>query len=161
MLPEVEGVRWLVDGVPTEAGSYSVQPVTEDTTVTITPEALEGWLDRALEDEEWAFESVLSGALGRDSESEGRKEAREAAWDEAQEAAYQAVGITVDGKERYYQGQRINVFLDIRADRSFYTLDVDPAGTVDVKVLRGEDGEIAGAAYMTDAEIAELFGQDR
>lgn len=124
-------------------------------------EALEGWLDRALEDEEWAFESVLSGALGRDSESEGRKEAREAAWDEAQEAAYQAVGITVDGKERYYQGQRINVFLDIRADRSFYTLDVDPAGTVDVKVLRGEDGEIAGAAYMTDAEIAELFGQDR
>lgn len=44
MLPEVEGVRWLVDGVPTEAGSYSVQPVTETTTVTITPEALDGYL---------------------------------------------------------------------------------------------------------------------
>lgn len=43
MLPEVEGVRWLVDGVETPPGSYSVQPVTEDTTVTITPEALDGY----------------------------------------------------------------------------------------------------------------------
>ena len=43
MLPEVEGVRWLVDGVETAAGSYSVQPVTESTTVTITPEPLDGY----------------------------------------------------------------------------------------------------------------------
>ena len=43
ILPEVEGVRWIVDGTEQPAGSYSVQPVTEDTTVTIIPEALEGY----------------------------------------------------------------------------------------------------------------------
>lgn len=43
MLPEVEGVRWLVDGTETAPGTYSVQPVTETTTVTIIPEALDGW----------------------------------------------------------------------------------------------------------------------
>lgn len=43
MLPAVEGVRWMVNGVETAPGSYSVQPVTETTTVTIVPEALNGY----------------------------------------------------------------------------------------------------------------------
>ena len=43
MLPEVTGVRWLVNGEETPPGSYSVQPVTEETTVTILPEALAGY----------------------------------------------------------------------------------------------------------------------
>lgn len=42
-LPEVPGVRWLVNGEETPPGSYSVQPVTEETTVTILPEALAGY----------------------------------------------------------------------------------------------------------------------
>ena len=42
-LPEVPGVRWLVNGEETAPGSYSVQPVTEETTVTILPEALAGY----------------------------------------------------------------------------------------------------------------------
>lgn len=44
MLPEVPGVRWLVNGEETPAGSYAVQPVTEETTVTIVPEALAGYV---------------------------------------------------------------------------------------------------------------------
>lgn len=44
MLPEVPGVRWLVNGEETPPGSYSVQPVTEETTVTILPEALAGYV---------------------------------------------------------------------------------------------------------------------
>ena len=43
MLPDVPGVRWLVNGEETPPGSYSVQPVTEETTVTIIPEALAGY----------------------------------------------------------------------------------------------------------------------
>ena len=43
MLPEVPGVRWLVNGEETPPGTYSVQPVTEETTVTILPEALAGY----------------------------------------------------------------------------------------------------------------------
>src|SRR5699024_8578662 len=42
-LPEVPGVRWLVNGEETPPGSYSVQPVTEETTITIVPEPLAGY----------------------------------------------------------------------------------------------------------------------
>lgn len=43
-LPDAPGVRWLVNGEETPPGSYSVQPVTEETTVTIIPEALAGYV---------------------------------------------------------------------------------------------------------------------
>src|SRR5699024_5964599 len=42
-LPEHPGVRRLANGEETAPGSYSVQPVTEETTVTILPEALAGY----------------------------------------------------------------------------------------------------------------------
>ena len=44
MLPPAEGVVWTVDGVDTEPGTYSVQPVTEPTTVTILPRPAEGYV---------------------------------------------------------------------------------------------------------------------
>ena len=44
MLPEVEGVIWTVDGVEKVPGSYSVEPVTETTTVTILPTADVGYV---------------------------------------------------------------------------------------------------------------------
>ena len=66
--------------------------------------------------------------------------------------------MTVDGKNYYYKGQLVNVFLDMRANKSFYTLDMNPMGTVNVKILRNADDKITGAAYMTEAELAELFG---
>ena len=43
-------------------------------------------------------------------------------------------------------------------NRSFYTLDMNPAGTVNIKIIRSADGQITGVAYMTEAEVAELFG---
>ena len=43
MLPEVEGVIWTVDDVEQVPGSYSVEPVTETTTVTILPTTDEGY----------------------------------------------------------------------------------------------------------------------
>lgn len=128
-------------------------------TMHMSEEMLEAWLDRALEDEKWAFQSVLFNALDRDGEFDELKEKREKEWEEAQRAEYQAAGVTIEGKHRYYQGQLVNIFLDIRANGSFYTLDMNPAGTVNIKIVRGEDGKIEGAAYMTDAEIAELFDQ--
>lgn len=34
---------------------------------------------------------------------------------------------------------------------------MNPAGTVNVKIIRGENGQITGAAYMTEEEVKELF----
>ena len=58
----------------------------------------------------------------------------------------------------YYQGQLVNIFLDIRKEGSFYTLNMNPEGTVNIKITRDANGNITGAAYMTEAEVAELFG---
>lgn len=85
------------------------------------------------------------------------KEENEKKWDEAQEAEYQAVGVTIDGKNYYYQGQLVNIFLDIRPNKSFYTLDMNPLGTVNIKIIRDADNKITGAAYMTEAEVTKLL----
>ncbi len=95
--------------------------------------------------------------LGRDEASDELEEKREKKWEEAQTTEYAAAGVTMDGKDYYYQGQLVNIFLDIRADRSFYTLDLNPAGTVNIKIIRDADNKILDVAYMTEAEAAELL----
>lgn len=123
-------------------------------------DTLEAWLDRALEDEAWPFQSVLFHALDLEDEFDGLEEKREKEWEEAQRAEYGAAGVTLDGKNYYYQGQLVDIFLDMRANKSFYTLDMNPKGTVNIKIVRNENNEITGVAYMTEAEIADLFGEN-
>ncbi len=121
----------------------------------IDKDALEGWLNKAAGEKEFGFESVLLTALDRDWE----KEALEEELDRRLNEEYESFGITRNGKLRYYQGQLINIFLDMQQNRSFYTLDMNPDGTVNIKVLRGEDGRIYQVVYMTDAEAEELLGE--
>lgn len=122
---------------------------------TMDKGTLEGWLDQALADQKLNFQSMLYDKLDMDEEWDEVEKALE----EEQLAQYRAVGVTKNGKNYYYKGQLVNIFLDIhRPNQSFYTLSMNPAGTVNVKIIRAEDGRITGAAYMTEAEIEELFG---
>lgn len=114
---------------------------------------LELWLDRTLEDDRWNFQSMLFDKLDMADE----KDAQEKVWAEQQMAEYQAAGVTMDGKNYYYKGQLVDVFLDIRANQSFYTLDTNPSGTVNIKITRDADDKITGVAYMTEAEVTELL----
>lgn len=118
-------------------------------------EMLEGWLDRALKDEKWTFQSMLYDKLGREEE----KDALEEEWAKKQTEAYRAVGVTQSGKRYYYKGELVNIFLDIHMpNQSYYTLSMNPAGTVNIRIIREQDGQITGVAYMTEAEVKELFG---
>lgn len=99
---------------------------------------------------------MLFDKLNMDDE----KDAKEKEWDEQQLAEYRAAGVTKDGKKYYYQGQLVNIFLDIRSDGSFYTLDMNAAGTINIKIIRNTDNKITGVAYMTDEEVVELLGDD-
>ena len=118
---------------------------------------LELWLDRALEDGMWDFQSMLFDKLNKSDEFDELKDEKEKEWEAAQKAEYQAAGVTMDGKDYYYQGQLVNIFLDIRADKSFYTLNMNPTGTVNIKITRNADNKITSVAYMTEAEAAELL----
>ena len=120
-------------------------------------QTLEGWLDKALEDGNWSFQSMLYDELNRGDEFDELEDKREKEWEEAQTAEYQSVGVTMDGKKYYYQGQLVNIFLDIRPDKSFYTLDLNPEGVVNIKIIRNENNRITGAAYMTNEEVTELL----
>ena len=123
----------------------------------MSEEALDKWLSKALEDEKWSFQSMLFNALNREDEFDELKEEWEKEWKEAQAAEYRAVGVTMDGKNYYYQGQLVDIFLDIRPGKAFWTLNMNPAGTVNIKIIRDGDNQITGADYMTDAEVAELL----
>ena len=84
---------------------------------------------------------------------------QEKALAEEQRKAYEAVGVTWNGKNCYYRGELVHIFLDIHTpSQAFYTLDMNPAGTADIKIIRTQEGQITGVAYMSDAEVAELFG---
>jgi len=115
---------------------------------------LKRWADRALEDKKWAFQSVLFDKLNMD----GEKDALEKELEEKQLEEYRKAGVTKSGRNHYYQGKLVNIFLDARPDSSCYTLDMNPAGEVNVKIIRGTDGQITGAAEMTEAEVKELLG---
>ena len=123
----------------------------------MSEKVLEEWLNKALEDGNWAFQSVLFNALDWDDAFDELEEKREKEWEEAQAAEYGAAGVTLDGKEYYYQGQLVGIFLDIRPNKSFYTLNRNPAGTVNIKIIRDAENRITGVAYMTDAEVTELL----
>ena len=124
-------------------------------TVGMSGETMDTWLDRAVRDQKSSFQSMLLEKLNRGEERDALEE--ELARRQLEE--YEAVGVTKTGKNYYYQGKLVHIFLDHRPDSSFYTLDMNPAGEVNVKIVRESDGTITGAAYMTDAEVEALFGQ--
>lgn len=124
----------------------------------MSEDTLEAWLDKALEDQNPSFQSVLFNALEQDDESDKLREKLEKEWAAAQTAEYEAVGVTMDGMDYYYQGQLAGIFLDIRSNNSFCTLHTNPKGTVNLKIVRNEKNEITGVAYMTESEVTELMG---
>ncbi len=120
---------------------------------------LEFWLNRALEDGNWAFQSMLFYKLDKKDEFDELEAKQKKERAEVQMAEYEKLGITmVDEKTYYYQGQLVNIFLDIQKEGSFYTLNMNPAGTVNIKITRDANNNITDVAYMTEAEVIELFG---
>ena len=116
-------------------------------------EELESWLARAEDDRRTNFQMVLLDALDRDFE----REALEKKLDQEQDAAYAAVGVTREGKDRYYKGELVNIFLD-QQGKGYYVLDMNPDGKVNIKIVRdADDGVITGVAYLTAEEKARLF----
>lgn len=135
-----------------QGGSISFFSVLTD---RMSEKTLNTWLDRAVKDKKTSFQSVLLDKL----EKEDELEALEEKLAERQLEEYRKAGVTKNGKDYYYQGKLVNIFLDLRPDNSCYTLDMNPAGEINIKIIRGADGEITGIGYITDSEFEELFGE--
>ncbi len=123
----------------------------------MSEETLELWLERAKKDRQFAFQSILYNKLGMDRDLDEL----EARLDAAQAAQYKAAGVTMEGRNYYYKGELVNIFLDLnRPDNSIITLNMNPKGTVNIKIVRNEKGAITGVAELTQEEIEDLFGED-
>ena len=123
----------------------------------MSEETLELWLERAKTDKQFAFQSILYNKLGMDRDLDEL----EARLDAAQAAQYKAAGVTMEGRNYYYKGELVNIFLDLhRPDNSIITLNMNPEGTVNIKIVRNEKGAITGVAELTQEEIEDLFGED-
>ncbi len=123
----------------------------------MSEETLALWLERAKKDKQFAFQSILYNKLGMDRDLDEL----EARLDAAQAAQYKAVGVTMEGWDYYYKGELVNIFLDLhRPDNSINTLNMNPEGTVNIKIVRNEKGAITGVAELTQEEIEDLFGED-
>ena len=123
----------------------------------MSEETLELWLERAKKDKQFAFQSLLYNKLGMDRDLDEL----EARLDAAQAAQYKAAGVTMEGRNYYYKGELVNIFLDLnRPDNSIITLNMNPKGTVNIKIVRNEKGAITGVAELTQEEIEDLFGED-
>ncbi len=117
-------------------------------------EELKSWLDRALQDEKFNFQSSLYGKLGMEQE----RNALEAELDRQRLEEYAAHGITKNGKKYYYKGELVNIFVDRQQNRTvYYTLEMNPAGTVNLKVTRDGNGRIQQVETMTQAEAEALL----
>lgn len=123
----------------------------------MSEETLALWLERAKKDKQFAFQSILYNKLGMDRDLDEM----EARLDAAQAAQYKAVGVTMEGWDYYYKGKLVNIFLDLhRPDNSIITLNMNPEGTVNIKIVRDKSGKITGVTELTQEEIEELFGED-
>lgn len=122
----------------------------------MSEETLGSWLDRTIRDQNVAFQSMLMQKLELDEDLETLK----AELDREQAAEYKAVGVTASGGDYYYQSKLVNIFLDQRANGSFCTLDMNPKGTVNIRIVRDAEDAITGVAELTEAEVTELFGED-
>ena len=72
-------------------------------------------------------------------------------------AEYASAGISVRGSVYYYKGERIRIFQDMKADRSFVYSFADPEGTVDVRLVRGKRGAVKTLVLIPEAEANEIL----
>lgn len=114
---------------------------------------LESWLKKAEKDKQTAFQLIILDHLDCDWEQKKLEKELE----KERLAEYKKYGIIRKGKAYYYKGKLVNIFMDVRKDSSFYTLDMNPKGTVNVKVTRGADNKIQSVGRMSEAEAEELF----
>ncbi len=119
----------------------------------MSKESLELWLDRAIEDMRWNFQSVLFEKLDKDDELDALEEQLEM----QQMEEYKSHGVVFNGKECYYKNQLVNIFMDARSNGSFYTLNINPKGAVNIKIIRNGANEITGVDYMTETEVKEIL----
>lgn len=114
----------------------------------MTDNQLDSWLEKALKDNKNNFAAMLYDTTDRESE----KEKMNKELDKQRLKEYKAHGIIKKGDNYYYNGQLIRILLDIQPDGSTYVLNMDPKGSVKIKITRYNNGKIKNISQLTKKE---------
>ena len=57
----------------------------------------------------------------------------------------------------YYRNQRVRIFMDMRADRSFENFNYDELGKIDLRLVRAQDNTIEKVGYLPKAEVKKIL----
>lgn len=74
---------------------------------------------------------------------------------------YVKYGVTYKNGHYYYNNEPVRYFLDIQRSSSsaaIATVETNPKGKVDIKIVRDKTGNITGVAKLTAKEIEKYFG---
>jgi len=150
--PDEAAARYA--GKAYQDGSYSMFSIAVR---RLDHEQLESWAVKAQKDRKSGFSSILKTELATRSEVKP----------EGGNPAYAAKGITYKDGQFFYQGQRVRLLMDLRADGSFERCSCNDGGKADIRIQRDKKGEIVSVSFIpTDeaeaflADIREGFEED-
>ena len=113
-------------------------------------EAVKAWYDRASKDRKMSFKAIC----GCDDDFDDFE-------NYISSSDYEKYGVTYKDGHYYYNNEPVRYFLDVqRSDSSatIATVETNPKGKADIKIVRDKNGNITGVEKLTAKEIEKYFG---
>lgn len=72
-------------------------------------------------------------------------------------SGYANWGITYQDGTFYYKNKQVRIFMDLKADSSFENFAYNENGSVDLRLVRGNNGSIIKVEYIPKDEVDEIL----
>ena len=129
-------------------------------------DAVTAWYDRASKDGKMSFKAICDCD---DDDSDYWDFDDWDFWDDWDEnfsdsttvKEYSKYGVTYKDGHYYYNNEPVRYFLDVQRSSSsttIATVETNPKGKADIKIVRDKNGNITGVEKLTANEIEKYFG---
>lgn len=123
-------------------------------------DAVKAWYDRASRDRKISFKAIC-GCDDNDFDYWDFDDWDEDFSDSTTVKEYSKYGVTYKDGHYYYNSEPVRYFLDVQRSNSsatIATVETNPKGKADIKIVRDKNGNITGVEKLTAKEIKKYFG---
>ncbi|MDE5575795.1 MAG: hypothetical protein K2J11_00205 [Oscillospiraceae bacterium] len=133
-------------------------------------DAVKAWYDRASKDRKISFKAICDYDDDDDfdywdfDDWDFWDDWDEKFTDSATVKEYAKYGVTYKDGHYYYNGEPVRYFLDVQRSSSsatIATVETNPKGKADIKIVRDKNGKVTGAEKLTAKEIKKYFGDTK
>ncbi|MDE6595692.1 MAG: hypothetical protein K2K44_06765 [Oscillospiraceae bacterium] len=124
-------------------------------------DALKAWYDRASRDRKISFKAICDYDDDDFDDWDFWDDWDEKFTDDTTAKEYSKYGVTYKDGHYYYNGEPVRYFLDVQRSSSsaaIATVETNPKGKADIKIVRGKNGNITGVEKLSAKEIKKYFG---